>query len=296
MTEHDALMTDIPPVSPRAPRSWRPALIMSALFFVGGIGLTGWFLTSTHMGVGLLQREAPSPLPIDATQLNQAPPSPPAADETGRLAALEARMARLETTATTGGAAPSNGRFNALILAFAARRALERGQPLGPIEDELRVQFGANQPHLLAAVVAAANKPTTLEQIKSEFATVAPSLLAKDEGIWSRLTSAFSGLASVRSADTRSKDPAQLLDHAQKAVEAGRVADAITDVAAMPNRAEASEWLAKARRYTDAQAALDALEASAFSAVPPVQIVPPAPVPAPAPVAPPESSGSSATF
>jgi hypothetical protein len=292
-------MTETPLPTSSPARPLRRALIIASLFFVGGIGLTGWFLTRTEIGANLLTQQEPSPLTIDASKLNVPAIAPPPSDQMVRIAELEARVARAEAAVTSGasaGAAPSN-RINGLILAFAARRALDRGQALGPVEAELKAQFGASKPHLVAAVVAAAAEPTTLDQIQTEFAAVAPSLSSDDGGWWSRLKAGLSGLVSIRSASTKSNDPAQLLDHAQKALAAGRVGEALGDVVNLPNRSAASAWMNKARRYAEAQRALDALEASAFdgeAVPPPPQIVPPLPAP-PVPAAP-DAQGNTGTF
>jgi hypothetical protein len=124
-----------------------------------------------------------------------------------------------------------------------------------------------------------------------------PSLSSEGGGWWDRLTAGLSGLVSVRSASTKPNDPAQLLDHAQKALAAGRVGEALSDVVNLPNRSVASAWMSKARRYAEAQRALDALEASAFegeAVPPPPQIVPPLPAP---PVATaPDAQGNTGTF
>ncbi len=297
MTEQYDQMTDVSPSNIRSARPWHRAIIWPTLFFVGGIGLTGWFLTSTEMGANLLSRREPTPIAIDADRLNQPPAPAPAFDQSTRIAELEARVARAEAAVSNNGGAGSgsSSRINGLVLTFAARRALDRGQRLGPIESELKAQFGATSPHLVAAVSAAAAAPVTLAQIKTEFATLAPSLTSESDGWWSRLTASLSGLVSIRSSTSKSNDPAQLVDHAQKALDAGQVSDALSDVVSLPNRAAAGGWMTKARRYSEAQAALDALEASVFAAPPsPTEVPPPAPVMPSAEA--PTQPGSSSTF
>jgi hypothetical protein len=274
-------MTEFSPPTARPARPWRRALIIASLFFVGGIGLAGWVLTRTEIGETLLTRQEPSPLTIDASKLNTPESAPPVTDQMVRIAALEARVARAEAAVTAGAtasAAPSN-RISGLILAFAARRALDRGQALGPVEGELKAQFGTSKPHLVAAVMAAASEPTTLTQIQTEFAALVPSLSSDGGGWWDHLTAGLASLVAVRSASTKPNDPAQLLDHAQKALAAGQVGEALSDVVNLPNRSAASAWISKARRYAEAQRALDALEASAFEgeaiAPPPTLVIPP---------------------
>jgi hypothetical protein len=63
-----------------------------------------------------------------------------------------------------------------LLVAFAVRRAIERGQPLGYLETSMRIRFGESQPKAVDQIVAAAQKPVTLAQLSEEFTTIAPRL------------------------------------------------------------------------------------------------------------------------
>ena len=62
-----------------------------------------------------------------------------------RLAAAEQRLARLDLQAQA--AAGNAARAEGLLIAFAARRALERGEELGFLADQLRLRFGDNWPN-----------------------------------------------------------------------------------------------------------------------------------------------------
>lgn len=242
-----------------ANRSWRRALLLPGLFFIGGIGATGWFLTSTETGSNLVA-PAPAPIAVDPARIS-APAGTVSPDIGARIADLEMRLARAEAApALSGGASAASDRATGLVIAFAARRALERGQPLGPIEAELRSHFGTSAPHLIAAIVAAAERPITLNQLRTEFDTLSPSLSAGNDGWWARLTS----LVSVRDATQSPADTVALLKQAKAALDVDRVSVALEAVAKLPGRASASGWMELAKRYVAADAALNELEASAF--------------------------------
>ena len=287
-------MTDpiqISPPSSGPSRSWRRAIILPILFFVGGIGATAWFLTSTDTGSGLIA-SPPPPIAVDPSRIAAAA-NPPSADVAARIAELETRLARAEAApAGQGGGSTASDRVTGLVIAFAARRALERGQPLGPIEAELQAHFGASQAHLVAAVAAAAQRPVSLDQLRTEFDKISPSLSGSSDGWWARITGGLASLFTVRDAAQPSSDAATVLKRADAALEQGKVATALEEVAKLPSRAAANDWIDLAKRYVSATTALDALEASAFKGeatpAPPAIVLPEPdtmePAPAPSPV------------
>jgi hypothetical protein len=85
-----------------------------------------------------------------------------------KVSALEQRLAEINQQANA--AAGQATRAEALLVAFAARRAIERGQPLGILENQLRVRFGATQPGAVDRVIAAAAHPNTLGSLSEELA------------------------------------------------------------------------------------------------------------------------------
>jgi hypothetical protein len=83
----------------------------------------------------------------------------------GRLAVLESRTVAVDEDARA--AAGNAGRAEALLIAFSTRRMLDRGQPLGYLEDQLRTRFGARQPAAVGAILQAARTPVTLEDLRA---------------------------------------------------------------------------------------------------------------------------------
>jgi hypothetical protein len=153
-----------------------------------------------------------------------------------------------------------------MLLAFAARRALELGLPLGNFEDDLNARFGSSEPHMVAAVVAAAKTPVTIAKLRGDLIGLLPRLSGDEStGVWDRLTAGFSTLATVRRGDSATQDPNALLTQARTAMEAGDIDTALQAISRLPNRAVAADWMAAARRYSEAQRALNALEKAALS-------------------------------
>ena len=180
-----------------------------------------------------------------------------------RLTDLEARAAAVDTQAA---AASGNAtRAEALLVAFAARRALDRGLGLGYIEGQLRARFGATQPRAVAIVINASRSPVTLEDLRLGLSSIGPDLVSSDTGSWgSSLRSALANLITVHKAGTPSTRPTDRLTRARYLLEGGQVEAALAEVSQMPGASKAARWVDAARRYVVARHALDALETAAI--------------------------------
>jgi hypothetical protein len=200
-----------------------------------------------------------------------------------KISALEQRLAELNQQAMA--AAGQATQAEALLVAFAARRAIERGQALGYLESQLRVRFGATQQQAVDQVIAAAQKPMTLATLNESFEKLRPQLVggAKSEGSWDWFTRQMSELFVIRPADSPSPTAESRAERVREALAGGRVDLAITEVERMPGKEAATEWLAHARDFAATGHALDQLETAALSFPPTPPVVKPAEV---APVAP----------
>src|SRR5687767_13650064 len=113
--------------SPQQPMSWTARLAWAVLLLIAGAGLAVWGLSRWDSGARFL---GVTPPPVDLrSRLLPIQPVPivtaPSVADAQRMAALEARLALLEReTQVVQGSA---GRADALVIAFAARRAVERG-------------------------------------------------------------------------------------------------------------------------------------------------------------------------
>jgi hypothetical protein len=197
--------------------------------------------------------------------VTQAPPPPP--DETAldqRVAAIESRIDDIDARAAA--ASGDANRAEGLLVAFAARRALDRGQPLGFLEGMLRDRFGASDATSVAQIIAAAQRPVTLAQLQDGLQALRPQLVthAPGQSLWQGFKEQLSTLFVVRKADQPSEIPADRLSRAEHALEQGQVDSAAAEVARLPGAARANDWLAQARRYVLARNALDRIETAAL--------------------------------
>jgi hypothetical protein len=285
-------MTDDVPMGQPARRSRiGPALLIAILAFVIGVALmafavrdrVGWF---SRNGGAAAPVAAPSPQPTAA---------PPATDGTtlaARQATLAAELANLETRAAgiasdSAGAAARAGRAEAILVAFAARRAVDRGVGLGYLEEQLRQRFGATIPREVTTVIRAARTPVTLEDLRESLDGAAPTLLASRSDWWTGIGSEVRNLVVIHRVGTPSPLPSDRLARARRMLQAGNVEAALGEVARMPGAAQSTNWTTAARRYVDARRALDTIEAAAITgAIAPPAVAAPAPAPAPPQVVP----------
>lgn len=234
-----------------------------------------------------------TPVPIAAPEPEPAlpPTGAPAAErivldpEMGRrVSQLEQRLAELDlqSRAAVGNADRAEG----LLLAFAARRALDRGVALGYLEGLLRQRFGNSQPQAVGTIIAVARQPVTLDQLHQGLQDAEQQLVggAPDQGWWAALRAELGTLVTVRRQGTPSTIPAERFRRAMRRVESGQVDVALAEVLRMPGRDNAREWIDNARRYVAARRALDTVETAAL--LEPRQLPPPPPAPAEEPETP----------
>ena len=197
-----------------------------------------------------------------ATPAAALPPGDPALDE--RVAAIESRIDDIDQRAAA--ASGDANRAEGLLIAFAARRALDRGQSLGFLEGMLREHFGGSDATSVAQIIAAAQRPVTLAQLQDGLQTLRPQLVARgpDQSVWQGFKEQLSTLFVVRKADQPSDIPTDRLSRAEHALEQGQVDSAAAEVARMPGAARANDWQAQARRYVLARNALDRIETEAL--------------------------------
>ncbi|PCD01858.1 hypothetical protein COC42_10115 [Sphingomonas spermidinifaciens] len=238
---------------------------------------------------------APAAARAAATALPRTPAAPanaePGADLTSLYAREIALAARLEALETELSGIEGDSRLasayarraEGVLVAFAARRALDRGLPLGYVDAQLRERFGAVRPTAVAAVTAAAASPVTLEDLRLGLESMAPTLMSGTrDGWWPALRRELAGLVVLRQETTPSARPADRLTRARRLVDAGNVEAAMAEVARMPGAQGAQGWLQAAQRYVQARRALNVIEATALSLPePPPAPPPPAALPTP---------------
>lgn len=256
-------------------RSMRSMLIGFAITFILGLAAMGWLLTRTQMGRDLVSPDdaaqsyavAPAAAPAAVTTAPALPSTTALPDQAARVAAIEARLAQLESRAASADGGSGSARTESLLIAFATRRAVERGAPLGRFEQELITLFGPTHSGAVGAIQAALRAPVTLEGLNSDLQALTPQLSGKpkDSGWWASVTEGLSSLMVVRRTESESMDPVVRVEEARNSLSRGDVKAAIADLEALPNRNAAADWIASAKRYADAHRALDEIEAAAFA-------------------------------
>lgn len=263
--------------SQRASAPWRLTTIALALtLLLGAIG--GGWIASVWMersaAAETKARPDPATTPpqqpaVVAQPLNNMPSSLPAAGQpaeiSARIAALEERLSRLsiEANSVSGNAA----RAEAILVAFAARRAIDRGLSLGVMEAQVRLRFGETQPNAVASILSATARPVLQEDLIQRLDALGPSLMSSGDADWlSRIGNSVSSLIVLRPSNAPSQVPVQKLQRAQRALAAGRLDAAITEVESLPGGGSeaARSWINDARRLHDARRALDLIEAAAI--------------------------------
>ena len=181
-----------------------------------------------------------------------------------RLAELELRITQLnlQAEAASGNAARAEG----LLVAFAARRTIERGASLGYLEGQLKLRFANAQPNAVESLIEASANPVTLDMLEQRLQALEPAL-ERGTGAgdtWTRLRDGISNLFVVRRVGTPSPAPERRLERARMFLETGRVAAAVGEVERMPGATAAADWLDMANHYVRAQRALDLIETAAI--------------------------------
>jgi hypothetical protein len=256
--------------APRRDRSWTATLAWVLLLLLTGAALATWGLTRSQTAARFLGVAPKPPLAVAThtlpLSLAAQPPSRPDPASSAKVAELEGRLRAVENTSRR--AAGSVGRADALLVAFASRRAIDRGVPLGYLETLLADRFGAQNPRAVAAIISSSRDPVTLEQLTSDYEQLGTLLQrgAPNEGIWQGFKREMGSLIAVRKASTQSGKPQARYERAMAQLQNGHVDAALAETMRLPGAPRAADWVAKARRYVIAHRALDEIESSALLA------------------------------
>ncbi len=264
----------------RRPSPLRNALLIALVAFVLGVALVTWAFTRWEPARRLiLPKTVPEAAVSSGGTTTQplvapsiaAPGGDVAADVAiteSRVAGLESRLAQIDLRADAASA--NAARAEGLLIAFAARRAVERGGSLGYLEGQLRTRFANTQPRAVAAIITATQQPVTLNGLRQQLDLLEPKLVGNpaNESWGAALNRTVGSLFVVRKASAPSPAADQRFERARVSLDGGQVDAALTEVARLPGRAAAENWMAAARRYIEAQRALVILEAAALTSAP----------------------------
>ena len=258
-----------------------PVVVIALIAFLVGLGLMvfairntpGWLSRAGQQAApatGQAESQpaaAAAPAPVDPAaavpQIDTVTLATREAALAAQLSALEARSATINADSNV--AAARAGRAEGILVAFAARRALDRGVGLGDLEEQLRQRFGTTVPRETNVVIQAARAPVTVEDLRIALDAAQPTLLAGDDDWWAGVGSELRNLIVIHRTGTPSPLPADRIARARRMLDAGNVEAALAEIARLPGAAQAQNWSAAARRYVEAHRALDTLEAAAIT-------------------------------
>jgi hypothetical protein len=268
------------PAAPRR-RTGRRILTGLVLLLLVGLGIGGWLVWTGKLDLLFPQHNAEtagspkSSTPVAAAGSGpvspQALPSPAGQPSTLPVGAIEARLALIEdrlsrldlqATAASGNAARAEG----MLIAFAARRMIDRGSQLGYLEDQLKLRFADAQPNAVRIIIEAGHSPVTLDGLVSQLDALAPKLNAATpaDDSWTRVKRELAGLFIIRHEVIPEISAEDRVQRAKLMLAAGRAGDAINEVQRLPGSAAAAGWIASVRRYDQTQRALDLIETTAM--------------------------------
>lgn len=255
-------------------------LALPLVAFLAGLAAMGWLLARWGTAATFLGIVPAPPAVVEPAQqpiaVEREPAALPQADApagerlvidpetTRRVNRLEERLAVLDLQSRT--AVGNADRAEGLLVAFAARRAIDRGVALGYIETLLRERFAATEPQSVATVLTVARAPVTVQSLQKQFQEIAPHLSGggQSQSWWAAFKTEMAGLVTIRRENTPSTQPAERLRRAGQSLEAGQVEVALLEVLRLPGHERADPWIANARRYVASHRALDRLESAAL--------------------------------
>ena len=252
--------------------SWGTRLLVGLVLILAGAAAAVWGLAHYEPAARFLgiTQPAPAPLTPKPVALTAGPtrPSMPAPPSNAQIAELQARLARVENA--TQRAEGFAGRADALVVAFAARRAIDRGVALGYLEPLLMDRFGAQHQQAVGTIISAARQPVKLEDLIAQYETLGPVLRrgGPQESWWAGFRRELGTLIEVHPAERPAINPDSRYQRARMRLETGDVDQALAETMRLPGAANAQDWVAKARRYVAAHRALDEIESAALLGAP----------------------------
>ena len=260
--------------------TWTARFAWALLLLVAGAALATYGLSRWDAGARFFGVAPKEPLQVVRAVSPPAPTQVPNAEplatvDAARIAVIEGRLAAIESQAQA--AAGSAGRADAMLVAFAARRAIDRGVALGYLEPLLVQRFGRQNQASVATIVTASRDPVALDRLIADYRALGPELRSggSEEGWWDGFRRELGSIVIFRRADMPSPKPQARYDRALARLEAGEVDAALAETMRLPGADHASEWVTRARRYIAAHRALDEIESAAILGNPAPATVPP---------------------
>lgn len=255
---------------------WGARLLIAFTLILAGAAAATWGLARSEQTARLLGvAAAPAPASpenaadaaVTASRLSSPPVAPDdslSGPEQQRIAELERRLSEVESA--TERVEGSAGRADNLLIAAAARRAVDRGVALGYLERLLVERFGKRYPAAVATIVTGARRPVRLNDLISDYEALGRDLRrgGPETGWWPALKRELGSIVEVHSSKRPPLAPDARYDRALSRLQSGDVDEALAETMRMPGAARAAAWVAEARRYIAVHRALDEIESSAL--------------------------------
>jgi len=257
----------------RTGMGWGARLLVGFVLVLIGAAAAVWALGHYQPAARFLgivphqQTVVMTPKPVVMNPQPQPATPPPTAQQQQdeqKIADLEQRLARVENAAEQ--AEGSAGRADALVIAFAARRAIDRGVALGYLENLLMDRFGTDHRAAVATIITAAHEPVRLDDLIAQYDSLGPDLRrgGPQDSWWTDFRRELGSLVQIHSADRPASSPDAQYEQARQRLAGGDVEQALAETMRLPGAARAGDWVAKARRYIAAHRALDEIESAAL--------------------------------
>jgi hypothetical protein len=252
----------------RTNMGWGARLLVGLVLVLAGAAAAVWSLAHYQPAARFLGIAPAAPQSVMQRPVVTAAPSIPAATtpvpEATRIATLESRLARVENA--TQRAEGSAGRADALVVAFAARRAIDRGVALGYLENMLVARFGQQHQAAVATIITASHQPVRLNALIDEYQNLGGELRrgGPQDDWWSNFKRELGSLVEVHRASRPAVNVEARYNRALQRLSSGDVDQALAETMRLPGASRASDWAIKARRYIAAHRALDEIESAAL--------------------------------
>ena len=253
----------------RTGMGWGARLLVGLVLILIGAAAAVWSLGHSRSAARLLGVAPPAPPPTIALKTTPAPaaaaqPAPAPAAEQAQIASLENRLSQVENA--TQHAEGSAGRADGLVIAFAARRAIDRGVALGYLENLLTERFGAQHQAAVATIITSSRQPVRLNDLIDQYQTLGPQLRSggPQDSWWDNFKREAGSLVEIHRADRPAVNVEARYNRALQQLSAGNVDQALAETMRLPGASRATDWEDKARRYVAAHRALDEVESGAL--------------------------------
>lgn len=251
---------------------WGARLLIALVLIIAGAAAATWGLAhyrSAARFLGVVPAQQPimlTPRPVVIGPETSAEPQaqPAAQQEDQEIADLRNRVAAVENA--TERAEGSAGRADALVVAFAARRAIDRGVALGYLENLLVDRFGTEHRAAVATIITVSHQPVSLDDLIAEYDALGPDLRrgGPQDSWWTNFKRELGSLVEIHSIERPATNPQARYQHAAQRLASGDVDQALVETMRLPGASRGGDWIAKARRYIAAHRALDEIESAAL--------------------------------